>query len=1189
MMRCNDCRALMLDHRYGLLEAAEAAVVNAHLAECSECTTAFAEAGRVQSLLGKAAKSEFPKVAFAPPVDEPAVPSTKVAKSRGIPWVQWVVAASVLLLIPGTLIPLNKLADRYESAKREAIDSATRTADARSAYERSQADRALDAQLAAAQQKHLRVVSSWVNDAKSESARRVSVEVTKPLAAQPGAPNDYVVAIADPDESLKGSRVEAQFRDQAGTVLYSQPLVAKANTPVRLPAEVWNRVSPQSEVFLSVAAVGANGARTELQEPIRLFGPIYATLLVTDKATYRPGEHLYFRSLTLDRVSFRPPSREQNLRYTLIRADGTGKALELAGSTNLVKAETAIEPVTDREGQPIRGVGCGAFVLPANLPDGEYILTLRELPGAGGASPVMAFPVTKSIRVRSGAPERYKKTITFPGGPFNPSHVATAVAELKLGDKPIAGARGTVVVASDDFTGPPVVRVEPMAKDPVGNNIAFTGLTDAEGRFRIFIPLPASLRTGNVKVMVIFKTDDAEETVAQRIPIAGKNTTIEFFPEGGKLLAGVPNHVYVRGTDSAGKPVDVHGTIAAGAEIVAKVDCPTGADEPGGHRGLGSFTFTPKPGEKYNLRLQNGNATVFDLPPAEASGVTFTALDPVVKPGQPIRVRVHSVGKARNLVVGAYTRGRLADRQTVALKADGSAVLSLLPQGDARGGVTRITVFEVPEEKGAEHVPVAERLVFRKPGEALNLTATPTGPLTAGSPVDLSIAATDEKGNPIPAILWAAAVNSAAAPGEKDRALATHFLLGGEVQSPDELEHADFLLTEHPKAAEALDHVLATQGWRRFVEQTSVAHTPAGGAAEAIHKLNGKHLVKATRDPLAEKYLAQFEATAKEVDAARSRKSEGHTAQLGLYANYEASRAATANSAEALERNAKPYEVLRNQIAVSTGIVAVLMLMLGGLALVRGMGGLGAVPYFAGAIAATGLAAYVWVDASRNPVTVTEFRTESVAPPALSLSGSTPNVALPPAPPEATTVESVPEKFHLFNREFKMPASVRIALAGGSTKPSVPNDLIDSKLSQEVSRTAPGMTVVEKFLTEEQKAQEKSQSFSDARALGILRRIESALRGSGLAADGAAERVRSATPRVRSLVVREYAAPRPGSDGIHPEADTILWQPVIVLPSDGKTTLHFHLGNAPGGYQVIVAGHTPDGRLGSTRLLVPVR
>ena len=84
----------------------------------------------------------------------------------------------------------------------------------------------------------------------------------------------------------------------------------------------------------------------------------------------------------------------------------------------------------------------------------------------------------------------------------------------------------------------------------------------------------------------------------------------------------------------------------------------------------------------------------------------------------------------------------------------------------------------------------------------------------------------------------------------------------------------------------------------------------------------------------------------------------------------------------------------------------------------------------------------------------------------------------------------------------------------------------------------------------------------------------------------AAARVRSSMP-APPLYVREYAAPRPGGTDT-PDGDTILWQPVIVLPTEGKTTLQFHLGSAPGGYQVLVAGHTLDGRIGTTKRILPV-
>ena len=39
-MLCTDCRPLILDHLYGLLDPAEAVAAEAHLAACPACTAA---------------------------------------------------------------------------------------------------------------------------------------------------------------------------------------------------------------------------------------------------------------------------------------------------------------------------------------------------------------------------------------------------------------------------------------------------------------------------------------------------------------------------------------------------------------------------------------------------------------------------------------------------------------------------------------------------------------------------------------------------------------------------------------------------------------------------------------------------------------------------------------------------------------------------------------------------------------------------------------------------------------------------------------------------------------------------------------------------------------------------------------------------------------------------------------------
>ncbi|MDB5313647.1 MAG: hypothetical protein JWO38_7849 [Gemmataceae bacterium] len=1263
MMRCDHCRSLLLDHLYGLLDPAEAAAVEGHLTTCPDCTAARAQAARAQDLIALAARTSFPDVRFTPPVGHETVPAGTAGNGRPVPettpatpagaprparrgtWARWAVAAGVLAMIPGTLIPLSGRAGRYEAARRAAETTATRLADAKSAVDHAVS--APDSRYAVAKANHAAVLADWVAAetaaARAEKDETVAVAVTKPLAVQPGAPNDFVISVHDRGTALQGSRVEAQVRDQAGTVLFSQAIDPERRGDthrVRVPAEVWSRVEPQTELFLSVAAVDEKTtARRELRDQIRLYGPVYATMLVTDKASYRPGEWVYFRSLTLDRVTFRPPAREQKLHYSLRRQDGpTIPGAAVSGSTAVVRvADGTVEPITGPDGSSVRGVGCGAFALPADLGDGDYFLTLTEQPGPGGIAPLIGSPVTRTVKVRAGVAERYTKEIKFTAASFAPGQGAEAWVEAKFRGAPLVGAKVTAVATADG--------------KPIGFVRVIAPTTGPDGRVKVVIPVPPQneLTRGDVRLKVTFRTPEAEESVADRVPVTGKDVTIEFFPEGGKLIAGIPNRVYVRGTTTAGRPVDVRGVITDGTEVVARVDSPADAGEPGVNRGLGSFSFTPKADTAYRLKLQTPGpgepAAGFDVPPAERDGVAMTVLDPMTAPGEPVRVRLYSGVRARTLVVGAYTRGRLADTQKVTAEPGKPVEVKLLATPDLRGGVTRVTVFEEAAQGKMDLIPVAERLVFRKPGEVLNLSLG-TGPAAAGSapgsPVDLTVAATDEKGTPVPAILWAAVVNTAVAPGAKDRSLPTHFLLAGEVQTPDELEHADFLLTAHPKAAVALDHVLATQGWRRFVEQIGtdgMARLPAaqrGPDAEHLLAMNGQVPVAADaagkRRPLFEAYLPRYETSATELEAAQKAKDtaadrSAESVVGKLLVQYEDRRKEMTDVTAAVRSAAESLVTVRNRMGLVAGILAMLVALFGVLTLTRGGGVRGALPLFVGATGAAGLGLFLFFSWNEPEAAGPDYLAE-YPPPAHPVppgtTDATPSFKSGPEAPKsqepdrggpvAKGVERVkPEPGVSSGIGTRPPPAAQMSpmiaprnpgVPGATTIPGmshlspgadarklIPDDLLRSNSGMEkggIRQRAGGVSLVPASGAEEKAA----TAFAEKEASRLARRMKEAFGGEQPVGpdQDAFNRVLTSILPTRPLVVREYAAPRPGTTSGDPlgDGDTVLWQPVIVLPTDGKTRLRFHLGNAPGGYQVMVAGHTPDGRLGTVRTVLTV-
>ena len=1466
MLRCNDCQPLILDLLYGLLDAPEAAAVEAHLAECPGCSAARAEAARLQGLIATAARREFPQVRFGAPASRPpsapasrpwpatpratAAPAApRLAPARFRAGLPWAVAAAILLAIPGTVIPVQSILRRAESARQEAdtaaarLDGITARLEAIDREARQLRD-AARLRLAAARQAHDALLANWLRDEKAalqtQTARTLTWDVLKPASLQPGAPNELLLVVRDRGATPPG-RVLAEVRDQTDAVLFSQPIDYERrqdrDLTVRLPARLWENLTPQSELFLVVSSVDEKtGAKTALQEKVRLFGPVYSTVLTTDKPTYRPGESIHVRSLTLDRTTFAPPTREQLLRFQLHGPGGrTVTGGLVTGGTELVRVTGgSVETVNGPDGRPLRGVGTATLTLPPDAPDGDYRLVLEELPHPAGYPPVMPFPVSRTIKVRSGPVERYQKQIGFSAASYSPGDTVEAWAELRSRGQPVEGVEAVPLAVADEY----VLEAVPLGASRTG----------ADGRVRFRFLLPTRLDRADVRLKVTFRTAAGEEAVADRVPVVGQKLIVEFFPEGGDLVGGLESRVYFRATTPAGLPVDVSGVVTDGRRVLAEVQTLTDPAEPGVNRGIGSFTFTPELGLPVWLKLRTpqaayaplllperghlppgpvavaggaavaGSRTGFLLPEPKAQGVVMTVRDPVTAPGQPVRVVLRSKGEERNLLVGAYTRGRLADSKRVKLSgAPGEVVeVRLLANPDPRGGVVRLTVFEEPEappgEPKPDLIPVAERLVFRRPGETLNLSYDVAGGRAeegypAGQPVELDITATDEKGRPVAAVLYAAVVNSAVAPASRDRRLTTHFLLAGEITTPDTMEHADFLLTSHPKAAAVLDSVLATQGWRRFAEQTRAdfARKPAPLDPERLRLqlTNGEYPVRIpspglrAEQKVRETYLPRFREAVAALEEARRAlaraEAEADPATTGqvqdLKREQQAARDEAQAAADKVDAARRPVERF-----LATGWYAVsgLVLLAVTLGLASLVGGTGRLPLGIGTAGSLGLAIFLvfalgtaeqtraapTADTSRelhssgqdqpvasrgtrgfNPAQqAAEPNTRPHTPPSASppsappstppnhpaasptntptstdpdgsdnlsvdaglpatgsqavaprsgaadssgrgpdRSGGPPASSTPPKGPPPSSAPAAPANdHHKYNHlggssfpgktgtpESRPAPSVRpgddrlpkkpltVTDTDGGWQPHrdnvrrfVPDDILQPNetsvlrqlqnqkqlMSPEPSAlaanavstaaptatpgpgaappaaapvAAPPVPVLSGAAKRQDKRDRESPTADEAdeaRRQAVLAqqhveaknstlreqikstyqrklktpesspktdrdRVELQATAEALAVD----RILAAVPTVTPLVVREYAAPRPGAGAADPsEADTVLWVPVIVLPQDGRTRLSVPLGSAPGGYRVVVAGHTLDGRIGAIDGIVPV-
>jgi hypothetical protein len=651
-----------------------------------------------------------------------------------------------------------------------------------------------------------------LDDAKrAVRERHVQLIVTGPAAFQGNAPNIYHIETKNLNQQPAPVQLSARVVDETQKVVYEEKDVqSPGDYRLILPRHL--ALTAKSQYSLEVVAQAENEGSSPIRiaEKLALDGPVYVTHLVTDKPMYRPGEVVSFRSLTLDRFSLKPAAEDLRLVYTLTHPSGKEEVL-LTGSSRLVdrRGVEMVGPLL----KPVRGIGAGEYAIDPRAPGGEYTLTVKE---ADNRFP----PEKRSFLVNHYQTPRLNKKLEFTRKSYGPGSTVAALGT-------VARAEGGMVLADQPVTA--TVQVDGKHYNAAGQEMADATIplrTDANGALLVRFKLPDRIERGEASLSLRFDDGGNVETIVRAIPIVLKKLQVDFYPEGGDLVPGVANRIYFQARTTLDKPADLHGRIvdATGNIVVDEVQTFTGGDQPS--YGTGLFTFTPQPGERYELKIDApaGIEGKYPLPETMADGVALTAPPGVVPAKEPIRVAITSGQKDRRLLVCVYCRGRLLEHQSVQARKGKPAAVTLMP-ADAVGGVCRVTVFEERDER-SDLVPVAERLIYRVPAERLNLAVKPNKPVyTPGEHVTLGVTATDEKGDRAPAIALVAVTDLSThilADDKTARSMPTHFLLTTEVRRPEDLERADFLLSDDPRAATALDLLLGTQGWRRFAEQDPV-------------------------------------------------------------------------------------------------------------------------------------------------------------------------------------------------------------------------------------------------------------------------------------------------------------------------------------------------------------------------------
>jgi hypothetical protein len=1205
MDHCGQYQAQLLDFLYDLLEGDEHRAVQDHLAHCPACQAALSHAQGQQRLLAVAAKMEFPAVRFEPPrehlpfAQRPAPPAP-VRRT----WGRWAAAAVILLALAGLGAGGSWAWHDYRTARGVADGYQAELAHAKTAIKDANDKLAAAPRERAEKERQVR---------EAADRQKLKVVVSGPESVQAGAPNQFQIQTRNPNTNQPVSgRLTVRVTDDAKKVVFERADVASNGTynlalPPNLP------VKPSARLSLEVLARRDGGPEEALREELPLAAPLYATHLATDKPLYRPGETVYFRSLTLDRFSMKPPDEDFTLVFKL-RKPG-GEEVALASGLSQVVRDVGQKVITGPDGKPLHGLGAGEYKVGPNDPGGEYSLVVSE---AQNRFP----PQERKFLVNRYEKQNLNKELEWSRKSYGPGDEVAANCKVARaeGGTVACDVRATVTVDGRAYG----------ADGQLGGQMPPLK-TDADGKVAIKfrLPPPEMMERGLATLSVNFFDGANNESISKPIPVVLNKLQVDFYPEGGDLVAGVANRVYFQVRSTLDKPADLRGKVVDndGRVVADNVETFNVPDQPGANQGLGRFEFTPEAGKTYRLDIDSpvGIQGKHELPKVQAEGVVLSVPGGVTASGEPIHVVLGSPGRNRALLVGAYCRGRLMDHQALTVKKGESAPVELMPAQEV-GGVYRITVFEErPGEGNRQDLrPLAERLVYRQPRQQLHFGIQPDRKqYVPGDQAKLALTATDEDGHPVPAVALVAVVDKSLltlADEKTARTMPTHFYLTTEVRRPEDLEHADFLLSPHPKAREALDLLLGTQGWRRFAEQDPTRFRrdrpeDAERLLVTIGQSSGKTTDLLQRD--LERVNKDSEQEVADLRERLARATEAERTALAAPAFTQASK------------KVADYDDLFNKMGGQTlPLLGLALLLTAFVALVVGVirNSLRAVPLGLGALACSLVLFAVVVAQVRNDrtvpgnemaATVGEKATGGAAgaaplpaegPPMemeqanggaaqvqqAQVHGAMADVPAPPAPMKAAAPGQGP-------RMMMKPAAAKAAdkARTGVEKADEAMEGLRDRVQDLRARDGAGL----EKQREERRALEpaaegglRKEAGGEAKDLNQLRdkRFPGAGRplpmGVPPGADWAAGEI-PAPPPPAPFVVREYAhkhEPVRAGDARSDFTETLYWNPVLVL-ADGKGEVSFGLSDAVTGYQVAVMGHTLDGRLGAATGMLEAR
>lgn len=490
-----------------------------------------------------------------------------------------------------------------------------------------------------------------------------------------------------------------------------------------------------------------------------------------DRTMYKPGDDVWFKVYLRQSKNLSPSSISEIVKVALIDPKGnTIKKLELIA----------------REGN-----ARGDFHLDNDLPGGIY-----QVKAYTQWMQNFDDHFSKEIQVQAVILPRLRMKLDFQKENYGPGQQVSAILDLQNLENQALKDHSFKYMAKID-------------QDVIEHGQA---QTDQSGKAAITFLLPDDLTSTDGLLNIMIDYQQSIESISRAIPIVLHQLDLQFMPEGGQLVENIPGRLGFKALDEFGQPADIEGVIYddRDQEITTFSSF---------HMGMGALDLIPETGRKYYARLikPKGIHQVFDLPVAHSRGYSLK-----LTKHEPTRLEFDINNPlSRETYLTGQVRGQICFTQKIDAKPGIHRLKVSL--ADFPAGVAQFTLWDY------RSIARCERLVFLHSDQQLNIRIkTDKAQYLPREKVNLNLQVTDPDGLPVSTSLSLAVADDnllTFADDKQDHMLSWLWLsseLKGAIKEP-----GFYFEKENPKAAEALDYLLMTQGYRQFTWRQVMAQDEA--------------------------------------------------------------------------------------------------------------------------------------------------------------------------------------------------------------------------------------------------------------------------------------------------------------------------------------------------------------------------